>query len=90
MTTFEEYNEPTEMKKWKVSALIQCEDITYKAAVTPIIDAWKQAMYLQTEQIAYANYCPGCVNSECIGHTYSKYCEFCQEIVYESNYPPDY
>ena len=85
--TFEEWNEPTEMKKWKVGALYQCEDITYKAALTPIIEAWKQAIFEQTEDPAFCNYCPACESGECYGHTYNKYC-YCQED--EPDYVPNY
>ena len=88
--TFEEYNEPTEEKKWKVAALIQCEDITYKAALTPIIDALKQAMYEETGEPAYADYCPACDAAEEYGHTFNKYCSCEDNRCYEGNYPPDY
>ena len=91
--TFEEYNEPTEEKRWKVSALYQCEDITYKAALTPIIEAWKQAIFEETDDPAFANYCGACESGECCGHTYNpKYCCMADECpnLYEGNYPPDY
>ncbi len=72
--TFEEYNEPTEEKQWKIGALIQCEEITYKATVTPIIDAWKQAMFDETNNPAFCYWCPACESGECFGHTYDRYC----------------
>lgn len=91
--TFEDYNEPTEEKQWKVGALIQCEEITYKAAVTPIIDAWKQAMFEETGEDAYADYCGACDTGTDHGHTYNpKYCCVADDYHrnYEGNYPPDY
>tara|TARA_B100001115_G_C15740572_1_gene361355 strand:+ start:581 stop:850 length:270 start_codon:yes stop_codon:yes gene_type:complete len=81
--TFEEWNEPTEMKQWKVGALIQCENITYKAHLTPIIEAWKTAIFEETNDPAFCNYCPACEAGECVGHSYNpKYCCVADEQPY--------
>ena len=89
--TFEDWNEPTEEKQWKVGALIQCTEITYKAALSSYIDALKEAMFDETGDSAFCDYCPGCESGECLGHTYDKRCA-CEDEKphYEGNYPPDY
>jgi hypothetical protein len=92
--TFEEWNVPTEEKQWKVGALIECEKIANKGATARIIEALKAAMFEETNDPAYCEYCPACEAGECYGHTYDKYCHIHEEDYqrrpYEGDYPVDY